>query len=322
MPKSSPKHLLDAMGRRISYLRVSLTDQCNFRCGYCYPFGYAKGGTSEQLSLSDIFRLIRAFASLGVSKVRFTGGEPLLRPGIVELVRKTAELKGISHVGLTTNGMELQPVLQPLIEAGLNCLNISLDTLSRETFRKITGVDGFERVYSAILAAERCDAFERVKINTVVMRGVNDSEVRRFALWALHRRLDLRFIEYMPTHKSDEIRNRIDLNLAAEEAGGAGRGPAVSYRFQDYPGRISFISAVSRCFCGECNRLRLTSGGELLGCLYMRFGADLRKLLVANVNTNEIAEYIRRVVASPGFRRLPQETSVAGFNPYMRKVGG
>jgi len=285
-----------------------------------------------QLSLSEVLRLINAFALLGITKVRFTGGEPLLRMGVVDLVGHTAVLRGISHVGLTTNGIELEKMLKPLVEAGLNCLNISLDTLDRQTFREITGVDGFDRVYSAILAAEGCGAFERVKVNTVVMRGINDSEVRRFALWALQRRVDLRFIEYMPTTLSEldgdlfvgeaEIKSRIGLNLVAEPVDGIARGPAVSYRFQDYPGRVSFISAVSRCFCSGCNRLRLTSSGELLGCLYLKSSANLRHLLADGANTSEIAEFIRSMVVSPGFRRLPQETSVAGFNPYMRKVGG
>ncbi|UCC45046.1 MAG: hypothetical protein JSU65_03745, partial [Candidatus Zixiibacteriota bacterium] len=146
------------------------------------------------------------------------------------------------------------------------------------------------------------------------------------------RRIDQRFIEYMPSNGSawgegllvseDEMMSRIDLNLQAEPVGNADRGPAVSYRLGDYPGRISFVSAVSRCFCGGCNRLRLTSRGELLGCLYLQSGANLARLLADRASTSEIAAFVRHTVESPGFRRLPRETSVAGFNPYMRKVGG
>ncbi len=330
--ESPSKRLIDLMGRPITYLRVSLTQRCNLRCGYCYGSDKTLPGSDRQLPFSGILRLIQAFASLGVTKVRFTGGEPLLRPGIVDLVRQTSALEGISLVGLTTNGLILEPILSSLIKAGLNCLNISLDTLSRETFQKITGVDGFDRVYSAIISAEKSRAFDRVKVNTVVMREVNDDEIRRFALWALKRRIDLRFIEFMPTHESgwakalfvgeDKIKSRIGLNLTEVLIEGNNLGPATSYSLPGALGRISFISAVSRSFCGRCNRLRLTSKGYLLGCLFMNNGADLKQLLADGANIDEIARHICDVVATPGFRRSPREPSIIGFNPFMRKVGG
>lgn len=324
--------LTDPMGRAITYLRVSLTEQCNLRCGYCYGPGDARGEQGHALSDDDLLRLIRAFAVLGISKVRFTGGEPLVRPGLVDLVRRTSEVEGVSQVGLTTNGLILKPMLRPLIEAGLNCLNISLDTLSPVTFERITGVDGFERVYSAIIRAEDSRAFERVKVNTVIMRGINDGEIQRFALWAISRRIDLRFIEFMPTGESgwgrdlfvgeDEIRNRIDFTLTQMPYSSSDSGPAASYGVPGAPGRISFISAVSRCFCEKCNRLRLTSRGDMLGCLYLNKRISLRRPLERGASVEAIAQRIREAVVSRGFRRLPQQTSVLGYNPYMRKVGG
>lgn len=325
-------NLIDPMGRPITYLRISLTERCNLRCGYCYGPEESSADDVHPLSHDNILRSIRVFAQFGITRVRFTGGEPLVRPGLVDLVEQTSQVEGISHVGLTTNGLVLKPLLQPLIDAGLNCLNISLDTLNPETFEQITGVDGFDQVYSAIIAAEESRAFDRVKVNTVVMRGVNDGEIRRFVLWAIGRRIDLRFIEFMPASESswggdlyvseNEIRDRIGFNLVAEPETGIGSGPAVSYRVPGAPGRISFISAVSRCFCNRCNRLRLTSRGDLLGCLYLNNGVSLRHLLESGESTEEIAQYVRAAVGSPEFRREPRETSAVGYNPFMRKVGG
>jgi molybdenum cofactor biosynthesis protein A len=324
--------LTDPMGRRITYLRVSLTERCNLRCGYCYGSAKMPPVSDHRLSLTDTVRLIKAFVSLGVTKIRFTGGEPLLRTGIVDLVGQTSKQEGVSTVSLTTNGLVLDLVLQDLVKAGLTCLNISLDTLDRAVFKRITGVDGFDRVYSAIISAEQSGAFKRVKVNTVVMRDVNDGEVRRFALWALEHRIDLRFIEFMPAQGSkwgralfvseDEVKNRIGIDLIPQPMAGNDAGPATSYSVAGAPGRISFISAVSRCFCGTCNRLRLTSAGKLMGCLFLDNGANLWRLPADDADTDEIAWHIRRIVGSPGFRRMPRGTHIRTFNPFMRRVGG
>ncbi|MCP4570226.1 MAG: GTP 3',8-cyclase MoaA [FCB group bacterium] len=329
---NQPKTLIDPMGRSITYLRVSLTAKCNLRCSYCYGTGKDNSISSDHLSTTDVIRLIEVFASLGINKIRFTGGEPLMRRDIVDLVRRTAKMEGINQIGLTTNGLVLEPLLPSLIEAGLNCLNISLDTLKRETFRQITGSDGFDRVYSAIISAEECGTFKRVKVNTVVMRGINDEEVRQFTLWALERRIDLRFIEFMPTQQSgwdksrlvneDMIKDLIGLDLEPVKGNDNSPGPASSYTLPGAPGRISFISTISHNFCGRCNRLRLTSTGQLVGCLFLNQPADLKKMLAEVDDIKDIAEQIRDIVARPGFRRPPQELPVIGFNPFMRKVGG
>ncbi|UCE25168.1 MAG: GTP 3',8-cyclase MoaA [Candidatus Zixiibacteriota bacterium] len=326
------RSLIDPLGRRITYARVSLTEQCNLRCGYCYDSAKGHPSGSDQLSLSDTVRLIRALAAVGITKIRFTGGEPLVRPGIVDLIRHASRIKGIHTIALTTNGLVLEPMLPELVKAGLNRLNISLDTLDRAVFKRITGVDGFDRVYSAIVSAEQSGAFERVKVNTVIMRGSSDGEVRRFALWALARKVDLRFIEFMPAQGSkwgralfvgeDEIKSRIGLDLIPQSMEGDDAGPATSYSVTGATGRISFISAVSQCFCGSCNRVRITSTGQLMGCLFLNNGSDLTELLADGAGTDEIARHIRTVVSSPGFRRMPRETHIRTFNPFMRRVGG
>ncbi len=324
--------LIDPLGRRITYARVSLTEQCNLRCGYCYDSAKERPSGNDQLSLSDTLRLIKALASVGITKIRFTGGEPLVRPGIADLIRQTSGIEGIHTVALTTNGLVLEPMLSELVKAGLNRLNISLDTLDRAVFKRITGVDRFGRVYSAIVNAEQSGVFERVKVNTVIMRGINDGEVQRFALWALAQKIDLRFIEFMPAQGSkwgralfvgeDEIKSRIGLDLIPQSMEGDDSGPAISYSVAGASGRISFISAVSRCFCGSCNRLRITSTGQLLGCLFLNNGVDLSWLLANDADTDEIARHIRTIVGSPGFRRMPQETQIRTFSPFMRRVGG
>ncbi len=325
-------NLIDPMNRPITYLRVSLTQQCNLRCSYCYGSASGPVTRESQMSTSDILRIIKAFSILRIAKIRFTGGEPLLRAEIIDLVKQTSALDGISLVGLTTNGLMLKPLLPELIQAGLNCLNISLDTLDRALFRKITGVDGFEQVLAAVTSAEKSGAFEFVKVNTVVMRGINDSDIRRFALWALSRKIDLRFIEFMPACGSgwghelfmdeNEIKARIGLNLLPLQAITDHSGPAISYGLPGAAGRISFISAVSRSFCIACNRVRLTSQGELLGCLFSDNRHDLRQLLCEGARAEEIARHISAIVSSPGFRKLATETSVVEFNPLMRSVGG
>lgn len=288
--------------------------------------------SEDQLSLPDTLRLIKTFASLGITKVRFTGGEPLLRREIVDLVHQTSLLSGISMIGLTTNGLLLEPKLPSLINAGLNRLNISLDTLDRTVFRKVTGVNGFDRVYSAITTAEQSGAFDCIKINTVVMRNINDHEIHRFALWALERKIDLRLIEFMPTRGSgwgqdlfvseDEIRNQIGLMLEPLPVNNNSPGPARTYTLPGAPGRISFISAISRNFCHKCNRLRLTSDGVLLGCLFLNKGIDLKPVLAGNRGNHEIARVIRHILTAPGLRRMPEETSILRANPFMRMVGG
>lgn len=325
--------LIDYAGRRITYLRVSLTEKCNFRCGYCYGInGYNDRHIDGYLSDNDVVKLIKAFAILGIRKIRFTGGEPLLRKNVIGLIKEISLIDGISSIAVTTNGFLLDKCLRSLADSGVNSLNVSLDTLDRERFKTITGVDGFEKVYSAIMTATDCGAFGRVKINMVVMRGVNDFEIPRFARWALECNLALRFIEYMPSSGSgrdaeilvreDEIKDKTGLELKKDEAEFDIGGPSVYYRYLDYPGRLGFISSVSQCFCGGCNRLRLTSGGNLLGCLFGQYSVNLTSLLKEGKSSVEISRYLGEIVKMPAFRRKPGGSSCGDSRPFMRRVGG
>ncbi|MCP4634106.1 MAG: GTP 3',8-cyclase MoaA [candidate division Zixibacteria bacterium] len=329
--KYTNRKLVDFLGRKITYLRLSLTEQCNLKCSYCYGNAICKP-SADYPTNDEIIKLLRIFSSLGVEKIRFTGGEPLLRKGLSEIVRETSRLKGIRHIGITTNGLILEPLLDKLIDSGLNKLNISLDSFDRETYKKITGVDGLDRVLSSIEAAERSKAFPFLKINSVIMKGVNDNEIPQMVEWALKRDIDLRFIEFMPTETSgwgrehfvseDEIRERINFELSKVPVDENSRGPAVTYRCFDYPGRISFISAVSRSFCSTCNRLRINSKGDLIGCLFKNNSINLREYLGKYKNLDDFENLLTNAVNSPEFRRIPEISSVSMFKPSMLSTGG
>ena len=322
--------LTDWLGRELSYLRISLTDRCNFRCRYCYG-SEADNCKADQLTDDELKIIIKSFSLLGFDKMRLTGGEPLLRHNIIDLVHYISSLPENKVVGLTTNGSLLKQKLEELIDAGLNRLNISLDSLDRDTFRKITGRDELSAVLEAVDEALRYDVFPWIKVNMVVMRGVNDNEISDFANWALPRKLDLRFIEYMPTDKTDwgserflseaKIRELIGIGLKRDGNISDVSGPAVRYVVDGYPGRISFISAMSHEFCRACNRIRLTSNGDLLGCLFQSESASLRDM-VRNGNTAEgIARYISEIVQDKNMRNIPCDKG-RDYRPTMYRVGG
>ncbi|NQU04544.1 MAG: GTP 3',8-cyclase MoaA [Calditrichaeota bacterium] len=326
------KHqLIDPQGRKISYLRVSVTDRCNFRCSYCYDKNDSLIDDNSLLKDSDLLKLINVFVKLGINKIRLTGGEPLLRKNLVKLVERIAGINSINLIGLTTNGYLLKPQIQPLIDAGINRLNISLDTLKRDVFESLTGYDGLDRVLEAIDIAERSGAFPFVKVNTLLIKGLNDTEIEDFANWALNRKIDLRFIEFMPTRCSDweekrfvpesDLRDLLNINLVPDYENEDINSPARSYRVDGYPGRISFISAMSRSFCKSCSRLRLTSDGKLLGCLFGKKDIDLGRLLNKGMSNNEIADHVQRKISMEGFRQIPSEKGF-DYQPLMKSVGG
>ncbi len=322
----------DALGRELSYVRISLTNRCNMECVYC---GARKSATCDhvpELDVAQLLELIAAFSHLGIDKFRFTGGEPLLRSGVLDLVRVTSALDGVSIVGLTTNGLLLDTHLDPLVDAGLNRLNVSLDTLDPERFERMTGVDGFSRVMQGIKAAVESNAFERVKVNSVIMRGFNDDEVTGFCEWAIQAGLDIRFIEFMPTRHASwseklfvgekEIRDKIRLPLEPDASKQHNNGPATTFFVPGQPGRVSFISPVTTSFCGSCNRLRVTSSGDIVGCLFGDSQFDCRSLLGRNLDTEEIAGILAAHITRSGFRRTPSEQSITTTRPSMRGIGG
>lgn len=271
--------LSDAYGRVVDYLRVSVTDRCNFRCFYCMPRGGVAPIPHERiLRYEEILSVIDAARRLGFRKFRITGGEPLVRRGITWLLNALSE-RGVDY-SLTTNGLLLGRFAGELAAAGLKRINVGLDTLDADTFRRITGSGGLEEVFRGIDAA-REEGIRSVKVNVVVMRGVNDGEMDDFMAWGRRERLDVRFIEFMPVYGEDlfvslgPVVESMNSREGIEPSKESGAGPAKSFRHRDGAASIGFILSRTEPFCASCNRLRLTADGTLLPCLFSREGVHL-----------------------------------------------
>ena len=307
----------DAYSRPINYLRISVTDRCNLRCVYCMPAEGVRWRPPEQiLRFEEIETIVRAAAELGINKVRLTGGEPLVRLGIVDLVRMLAAIPGVDDLSMTSNGIVLASYAQDLAAAGLRRVNISLDTLRPQRFAAITRWGEIERVLEGIEAAHRA-GLEPVKINTVVIRDLNDDEVVDFSRKTVGEGWNVRFIEWMPVGASqcmdhgwldgvvtaDEIKPRIERALGKLQPvdGGRGGGPARYYRLPGARGTLGFITAVSEHFCFRCNRLRLTADGQLRPCLLSDEEIDLRSPLREGANVEDIKALILQAI-----QRKPQ----------------
>lgn len=288
--KHPGSRLIDNFGRQITYVRISVTDRCDFRCVYCMAEDMTFMPRSEILSLEEIATLARNLVACGVTKIRLTGGEPLVRAGVVDLVRTISQLPGLQELCMTTNGSRLQELAQPLREAGLDRLNISLDSLDDERFHELTRTGQLSKVLAGIEAAREA-GFSHTKLNAVVLKGRNDDEVLPLVRYALDHRLDLSFIEEMPLgvitehdraeafFSSDDIREAIREAYELEAVGDDTGGPSRYYRIPGYPSRIGFISPHSHNFCGDCNRVRVTTEGRLLLCLGNEHSMDLRAVL-------------------------------------------
>jgi len=298
----------DLHARSLRDLRVSVTDRCDFRCTYCMPLvRYDWLRRDQILSFEEITRIAGIAVRLGVRKVRLTGGEPLLRTGIDTLVRQLAALPGLEAIGLTTNGSRLDELATALRDAGLTSINVSLDTLDRDRFRRITRRDRLDRVFSGIEAAQRA-GFDPVKINAVIERGVNDDEILSLVDFCRERGLSLRFIEFMDVGNANGW--QLDRVVPAREILARVRekhpltpverhlpsDPAERFRFADgTPGDLGVIASVSRPFCGNCTRARLTAEGRLVTCLFSDRGTDLRGLLRAGATDDDILETLAGV---------------------------
>lgn len=301
--------MIDAHGRRINYLRVSVTDRCNLRCVYCMPpEGVPMLRHEDLLTFEEIARIVRVGASLGIGKVRLTGGEPLVRRGIVELTQSLCAIPGVGQVAITTNGILLPEYAHPLKAVGLRGVNISLDTLRPDRYRAITRGGAIERAYAGIEAALR-EGFRPVKINMVVMRGINDDEIQDFARLTMDRPLEVRFIEFMAIGRLGLVdRDRlVPAETILREMGKAGRldpvgrlgasDPAEVYHLEGAQGALGVVAPVSSPFCRRCNRLRLTSEGKLRSCLVEGGEVDVRALLRGGGGDAEIAEAFRKAAA-------------------------
>jgi cyclic pyranopterin phosphate synthase len=296
--------LLDGFNRTIEYLRISVTDRCNLRCRYCMP-GEGIGLISHDalLTFEEITRVVQVFARSGISKVRLTGGEPLVRKGIVDLLRRLGQIPEIHDLSLTTNGVLLESFAEPLLAAGLKRVNISLDSLQPERFHHMTRRDSFHKVWAGIESALRV-GFHPTKLNVVVIRGFNEDEILPLARLTRDKPLDVRFIEYMPAGQGqdwmpedvlgvDEIKARIErFGPLIEDDSGAHRGPARVYHWNGARGRIGLISPVSCHFCNHCNRLRITSDGKLRPCLFSDEEVDLKASLRGGCDDARLLELL------------------------------
>jgi cyclic pyranopterin phosphate synthase len=279
-------NLTDSLGRKINYLRLSITDRCNMRCFYCMPsMGVVDKGHKAVLSYEELLLIAEVAVELGIEKIRVTGGEPLVRRDVVGFLERLADTPSLQHLVLTTNGLLLEEMAADLFRAGVQRLNVSLDSLNPGTFRKITRGGDLQRVLAGLDAAERA-GFPPPKINMVAMRGVNDEEILGFAELTLTRGNPVRFIEYMPAIKENgwqryclsgsEILERISTRYPLEEVDrGIFSGPSKDYRIPGAAGHIGIITAVSGHFCSECNRIRVTSTGQAKGCLFADEATDL-----------------------------------------------
>ena len=325
--------LIDNCNRHLNYLRISITDRCNLQCCYCEPKDLLpKLSHADILRYEEILRVVRIATRLGISKVRVTGGEPLVRKGVYEFLRELTGIKALKDVSLTTNGVLLSENLEKIQAAGISRINISLDTLNPAKYHEITGYDKFNRVWQGIQKAHQM-GFYPIKLNVVALPGINDDELVDMARLSFEYPFHVRFIELMPIGRSDfnpdslllapEIKSRIrDLgNLVAVQES-EHDGPARRYKYEGAIGEIGFIPAISQHFCNKCNRLRLTASGQLRPCLLSDHQEDLKEAVRQNCSDRQIAEIFIKAV-----RHKPSDHNLVAKNPapirgQMRSIGG
>jgi len=325
---------IDPYNRRINYLRISITDRCNLRCVYCNPHMDDQNMLPhrEILRYEELLRIIRIGVSMGITKVRITGGEPLIRKGCCEFLHQISQIKGLADLALTTNGVLLKDHVDRIAEAGVKRLNISLDTLDREKYHRITGQDAFDQVWEGILLAHQKGLFP-IKLNIVTLAGINDDELAEFAKLSFEYPFHIRFIEYMPIGRPlilsqtpllfPEIKSRIETTIGElmPVQKEIHDGPAVRFRFKDAKGEIGFISPISRHFCASCNRLRLTSDGHILSCLLSGISEDIKAPLRAGLLDDSLAKAFLNAVRRKPMRH-PDEISSLSQPEQMISIGG
>ena len=330
---SPTSQLIDDFQRTISYLRVSLTDQCNLRCVYCTPTPLSKIAQNELLTYEELLRVIGLAVDLGIGKVRLTGGEPLVRKGILYFIDGLSKIDGLHDIRLTTNGIYLEKYGQALWDAGVRKLNISLDSLKADRVREITGADCFAQVWRGINLA--CDMGFAVKINMVAMRGINDDEVVDFARLVVDKNIQVRYIEFMPIGNSsswgkekfisgEEIKARIEAELGELHPLSRHKldGPARVFTLATAQGRIGFISPLSHKFCDRCNRLRLTSEGHLRSCLLTDEETDLRQALRSGCSDEEIVALIKKTIKNKPEGHAIARQEKKSCHGKMSRIGG
>jgi cyclic pyranopterin phosphate synthase len=324
----------DHCNRRITYLRVSITDRCNLRCFYCMPRnGLRLLDHADILSYEEILRIINVSAQMGIRKVRLTGGEPLLRRNVCHLIRGIMNVRGIEDVGLTTNGVLLQEMARPLWEAGLRRINVSLDSLNPLKFRKITRRDHYSEVWQGIREAQSV-GFNPIRINVVVVKGVNDDELGQFARLSMERPYSFRFIEYMPIGKlpawdASKFMAGNEIRVRLEQYGrlhpiprNSSDGPCLRFRYEGARGEIGFICPITSHFCDSCNRLRLTADGKLRSCLLSEHEVEIRDSLRRHCSDAQLAVLIHEAIVKKPKKHEVHTGSTQRCIRHMSRIGG
>ncbi len=326
-PNTDPFH------RKITYLRISITDRCNLRCLYCISADGVRPLTHKDiLTYEEILDTTRAAVELGITKVRITGGEPLIRRDILHFIRLLCTIPGLKDVSITTNGTLLKDMAGPIFDAGIRRINISLDTLNPLKFQRITRRDCFDKVREGISAAKET-GFSPIKLNVVLIKGLNDNEIPQFAELSIRSPYVIRFIEFMPIGKiacwdrqkvitSSEIKSRLESLGPLQQVTSSGNdGPAKQYRFAHAKGEIGIISPISNHFCADCNRLRLTADGKLRPCLFSDHEIDIKTSLRSGCTQEDIKRLIQQGIAEKPKRHHAGHGNNTGLRP-MSKIGG
>lgn len=317
----------DSLGREIDYLRISLTESCNLRCIYCMPEGVAPKVCGETLTKENIFNIVEVAVELNIKKIRLTGGEPLLRQDIVEIVQGIKD-RGIEKIYITTNGILLSEKIEKLKKAGLKGVNISLDTLDREQFNYITRGGDLERVLQGIEKALNLNL--EVKINSVIMKDINENAIEELAKLTLNSQLDVRFIELMPIGQgkkftgisNNDIYNRLEKTFEFDRNYKEIKGVSTYYKLKDSKGNIGFISPINSCFCETCNKIRLTSDGVIKRCLNSKGNTNIKESLDKNVEKEEIKEILEQEIFKKPEKHLFGKENKDEELKNMNAIGG
>lgn len=334
--KETMSRLVDPHNRPINYLRISITDRCNLRCQYCMPKeGVTQFQHAEILRYEEILRFSRLAIRKGIEKIRLTGGEPLVRKGVVFLIKELSALEGIQDLSMTTNGILLAECAQALSQAGLKRINVSMDSLDPQTYRKITRGGDLKAVWEGLRAAMAAGLFP-IKINVVALAGLNDQDVLEFARLTLEYPFQVRFIEFMPTGggqewkeesflSCQEIKRKIEAEyplLPLENGNHSPNGPARIFRLAGGIGAIGFISPISHHFCDSCNRLRLTADGRLRTCLFADKEIDIKGILRSGCNDTELEKILEEAIRQKPLRRQPFTAHLKRCSRPMIQIGG
>ena len=324
--------LTDLHGRRFEYLRLSLTDVCNFRCSYCLPEGYRKTkGAPPNLSIDEIRRLVGGFAALGLWKIRLTGGEPTLRAEFLDIAKTVSGIEGIRQIAITTNGYRLAERAQDYADHGVSAVNVSMDSLNPQKFHAITGHDRLDEILRGIDACKAA-GIATIKLNSVLLKGLNDDELNDFVTFVVEHNLTLRFIEVMRTNDNPGyfIEHHLPGSFVSDRLGSigwarlprhAGAGPAIEYANPAGSGRIGIIAPYSKDFCVSCNRLRVSAAGKLHLCLFGDGGIDLKPWLKEDVQKEELVARLQKLVAGKAPAHLLHQGN-SGATPHLASIGG